>query len=129
MIDTSLVAPDNTITAKGDGSPVTLEEAKTRVLLVTLNIMEIVEQESLELSIMGSVDGQTWEPKPLLTFPQRFYRGETPLLLDLSVHPEVKAVRAHWEVNRWGRGPEQPMFKISVSLKEVPAGMLQEFRA
>ncbi|HVZ17759.1 MAG TPA: hypothetical protein VG897_11615 [Terriglobales bacterium] len=126
MIDTQLVAPNTTITAKGDGNPVPVDEAVSRVFLVLLNITSIIEQESIELSIFGSVDGQTWDPKPLLTFPQKFYRGETPLLLDLTAHPDIKALRAHWEVNRWGRGPEQPMFEIGVGLKEVPAEMLQQ---
>ncbi len=126
MIDTQLVAPNTTITAKGDGNPVPVDEAVSRVFLVLLNITSIIEQESIELSIFGSVDGQTWDPKPLLTFPQKFYRGETPLLLDLTAHSDIKALRAHWEVNRWGRGPEQPMFEIGVGLKEVPAEMLQQ---
>ena len=38
-------------------------------------------------------------------------------------------LRAHWEVNRWGRGPEKPMFEVQVQLKEVPAEMLQEASA
>ncbi|MGZ4814023.1 MAG: hypothetical protein ACXVZV_01340, partial [Terriglobales bacterium] len=104
MIETPLVAPNTVITAKGDSNPVTLDGAAARVFLVVLNITAIVEQEAIELSIAGSADGQTWDPKPLLTFPQKFYRSETPLILDLSARPEVKAVRAHWEVNRWGRG-------------------------
>ncbi|MGZ4789958.1 MAG: hypothetical protein ACXVZX_15665 [Terriglobales bacterium] len=128
MIETPLVAPNTVITAKGDGTPVTLDGAAARVFLVVLNITAIVEQEAIELSIAGSADGQTWDPKPLLTFPQKFYRSETPLILDLSARPEVKAVRAHWEVNRWGRGPEQPMFEIGVTLKEVPAEVLQQVR-
>ncbi|HEU5403718.1 MAG TPA: hypothetical protein VFU86_20350, partial [Terriglobales bacterium] len=63
---------------------------------------------------------------PLLNFPQKFYPGETPILLDLSQRPDVKFVRAHWEVNRWGRGPEEPRFVIEVRIREVPAEMLAE---
>jgi hypothetical protein len=39
-------------------------------------------------------------------------------LLDLTAHPEVKFVRAHWDVARWGRGTETPMFEFSLSLKK-----------
>ena len=124
MLDTQLVAANTVITAKGDSAPIALDSAGNRVFLVTLNITEIVEQEALELSVVGSADGQTWSAKPVLTFPQKFYRGETPLLLDLSDQPEVKQLRAHWEVNRWGRGSEEPMFEISVTCKEVPKEML-----
>jgi len=125
MIDTQLIAPNTVITAKGEGNPVSLEGAVSRAFLVLLNITKIVEQESFELSVFGSPDGQAWDPKPLLTFPQKFYPGETPLLLDISGRPETKFVRAHWEVNRWGRGSEEPMFEVGVGLKEVPAEMLK----
>jgi hypothetical protein len=129
MIDTQLVAPNTIINTKGDGNPVAIDLAVHRIFLVILNITSIVEQESIELSIVGSSDGQTWDPKPLLTFPQKFYSGETPLMLDLSGQPDVKTIRAHWEVNRWGRGPEQPMFEIGVSLREVPAELLRQVGA
>jgi hypothetical protein len=89
-----------------------------------LNITARLEQQSVEISILGSSDGQTWSAKPILTIPQKFYRGETPVLLDLSAQPDVKFVRAHWEVNRWGRGPSDVMFELGLSLREVPAEML-----
>jgi hypothetical protein len=41
----------------------------------------------------------------------------------------VKLVRAHWEVARWGRGPETPMFQFHVTLREVPADVLKEATA
>ena len=122
MIDTFLVPENSVVTAKGDGASVEIESAASRVFLVGLKISKIVEQEALEISILGSADGQTWTP--LLVFPQRFYVGDTPILLDLSKKPEIKQLRAHWEVNRWGRGSEQPMFEIAVSLKEVPKELL-----
>jgi len=50
-------------------------------------------------------------------------------LLDLTAHPDVKFVRAHWEVARWGRGGETPMFEFSVRLKEIPADVLREAAA
>ena len=43
--------------------------------------------------------------------------------------PDVKFVRAHWEVARWGRGAETPMFEFDVRLKEVPADVLKEVQA
>jgi len=124
MIDTYLVAEKTIVNTKGYGSAISLDGTSGRVFLVALNITSIVEQEALELSVFGSPDGEAWSPKPLLTFPQKFYRGESPLLLDLSETADVKFVRAHWEVNRWGRGPEQPMFEFSVRLKDVPKEML-----
>jgi len=129
MIDTSLVLAKTTVTAKGDGEAVNISGAANRVFLLTLNISNIVEQESLDVSIYGSADGATWGAKPVAAFPQKFYRAEHPLLMDLTNQADVKFVRAHWEVARWGRGSETPMFEFGVSIKEVPADILKEATA
>lgn len=129
MIDTFLVPEKTEVTAKGDGAAVDLSTGASRVFLLSLNITNIVEQESLDVSIFGSTDGTTWPPKPLTNFPQKFYRAQHPLLLDLNAHKDVKFVRAHWEVNRWGRGSETPMFEFNISIKEIPADVLKQARA
>jgi hypothetical protein len=129
MIDTSLVAAQTAVSAKGDGPAVDVGGAASRVFLVTLAITKIIEQESLDVSIYGSPDGATWGAKSIAAFPQKFYCGEAPLLLDLTAHADVKFVRAHWEVARWGRGTETPMFEFGVTLKEVPADILREATA
>lgn len=129
MIDTYLIPEKTVVTAKGDGPSVDLSGATNRIFLVTLHIVNIVEQESLDVSMCGSSDGVTWGTKPFAAFPQKFYRGQHPLLLDLKQHPEVKFVRAHWEVNRWGRGSETAMFEFYVTIKEVPAEILVEAAA
>jgi hypothetical protein len=129
MIDTFLVAENTVVNAKGDGAAVDVSGAGNRVFLLSLNITEIVEQESLDVSIFGSADGAAWGAKPLTYFPQKFYRAEHPMLLDLTGHPEVKFLRAHWEVARWGRGTEIPMFKFGVGIREVPADILKEATA
>jgi hypothetical protein len=129
MIDTFLVQEKTVVNAKGDGSVVDISSASNRVFLLTLNITGIVEQESLDVSIHGSVDGATWGPKPVSNFPQKFYQAQHPLLLDLTAHAEVKFLRAHWEVSRWGRGSETPMFEFHVTIKEVPADILREATA
>jgi len=128
MIETFLVPEKTVLNAKGESQPVDISSAQNRVFLLTLKIAEIVEQESLDVSIFGSADGATWEPKPLVVFPQRFYCGETPLLLEVSEQATVKFVKAQWDVNRWGRGPEQPMFEVGLSLREVPRDVLAEVR-
>ena len=129
MIDTVLVDDKTVVNAKGDGPAVDIGGAIGRVFLLTLEITKIIEQESLDLSILGSVDGATWGAKPLVSYPQKFYCGESPLLLDLTAHPDVKFVRAHWEPARWGRGVETPMFEFGVRLKEIPAEVLREATA
>jgi hypothetical protein len=130
MTSEIILVPANTpVTAKGDGHTVDVSGASDRVFLVTLSITKIIEQESLDVSIFGSADGTTWGAKSIAAFPQKFYWGETPLLLDLSEHSDVKFVRAHWDVARWGRGTETPMFEFGVSMKEVPADILREATA
>jgi hypothetical protein len=124
MLEAALIPEKTTIDAKGDGPVVELRDSKSRIFLVVLVIAEIVEQESFELAIFGSADGVAWGPKPLLRFPQKFYREETPMLLDLTDQPDVKYIRAHWEVNRWGRGSQNPHFTVTARVKEVPREML-----
>jgi hypothetical protein len=129
MIDTLLVAQNTVVSAKGDGPAADISGASSRVFLLTLEITRIIEQESLEVSIHGSADGVTWSAKPVVTFPQKFYPGQSPILLDLTAHPDAKFVRAHWEVARWGRGTETPMFEFSLRLKEIPPDVLRDVAA
>jgi hypothetical protein len=129
MPELTLVPAGTVVNSKGDGQAADVSGATNRVFLVTLSITKIIEQESLDISIFCSADGATWEPKSLAAFPQKFYAEESPLLLDLTAASNIKFVRAHWEVARWGRGTEIPMFEFGVSMKEVPAQILQEARA
>jgi hypothetical protein len=127
--DATLVPAGTVVSAKGDGASIDVSGATNRVFLVTLAITKIIEQESLDLSVYGSADGVTWGAKSLAAFPQKFYCGESPLLLDLTTHLDVKFVRAHWEVARWGRGVETPMFEFGATMKEIPANILKEATA
>jgi hypothetical protein len=126
MMEAFLVPEKTVVNAKGDGPALDVSRAQGRVFLLTLAITGIIEQESLDVSIFGSADGTTWAPKPVAAFPQKFYREEAALLLDLTATPDVKFVRAHWEVARWGRGSETPMFEFHVTLREVPQEILAE---
>ncbi len=124
MLDAYLVPAKTRVTAKGDSEPLDVMGLPSHTVLLTLNITDILEQESLDVSIYGSADGTTWSEKPIASFPQKFYRGEHPLLLDLSDKKDARMIRAHWEVARWGRGTETPMFEFSLRAREVPANML-----
>jgi hypothetical protein len=126
MVEAFLVPEKTVVNAKGDGPATDVSAARSRVFLLTLEISNIVEQESLDVNVQGSADGSAWSAKPLIAFPQKFYRGQHPLLLDLTAQPNLRFLRAHWEVNRWGRGTEVPMFEFHVKLKEVPPEVLRE---
>jgi hypothetical protein len=129
MIEAFLVPEKTIATAKGDGPAVDVSAGATRIFLLNLIIADIIEQESIDVSVQGSADGTTFDAKPIASFDQKFYRGENPLLVDLSAKPEITAIRAHWEVNRWGRGTETPMFGFCVTLREVPQEILAEAAA
>ncbi len=116
MADNFLV-PETKIEANGAGAALPLGPSAGKTLLLTLGITRILEQQSLDVSIWGSVDGSDWGAKPLLSFPQKFYVGSYTLLLDLSAKPEIQFLQARWTVNRWGVGSTKPMFMIYIFME------------
>ena len=129
MIDAFLVPENTAITAKGDSEALDVSSAANSFFLATLSITKVVEQESIEVSFFTSADGATWETKPVASLPQQFYVGEYPLMVDLSEASGAKFLRAHWEVNRWGRGPVTSSFEAGLRVREIPAELLQDARA
>src|SRR5258706_15945755 len=97
-----LIPPDTLLHENGVGEAMDVGASATRTFLCTMFISDQIEQESLDISIWGSADGQDWGTKPILKLPQQFYRGETRAVLELVFRPEVKWIRAQWELNRWG---------------------------
>jgi len=120
-MELDLIPAGTRATANGEGEPHDIGASQTRTFLCSMLISDQIEQESIDISIWGSADGQNWGTKPLLKMPQRFYRGETRQVLDLSHRPEIRFVRAKWELARWGRVAPHPMFVVGFHLTEVPA--------
>lgn len=120
------VLPETTVHEKGAGPALELGEAASRTLLLTLGIVDIEEQESLDVAIRGSADGENWGEEPIRTFPQKFYRGTSQVLLDLGDHPDVKFLRVEWKVNRWGVGSQTPMFKFYVFAEPFAGTVLEK---
>jgi hypothetical protein len=116
----SLIAAASKLEANGDGQPVEVSTSETRTFLCRLTITEQIEQESLDVSIWGSADGQDFGRRPLVKIPQQFYTGTTKMVLDISSRPEVKFLRAKWELNRWGRVAPTPTFVAALELTEIP---------
>jgi hypothetical protein len=115
-----LIPAHSRLEASGDGAGFDISASASRTFLCRLTVTEQIEQESLDVSIWGSADGQNWPKKPLLKLPQQFYRGTTKMVLDLSLRPEVKFIRARWDLNRWGRVAPTAMFVAWMELTEVP---------
>ena len=103
---------ESTIREAGAGPELSLGDDAGSTLIATLGITRIVEQESIDLSIWGSADGADWGAKPIAAFPQKFYCGTYQASIDLSARPDVKFLRAKWQVNRWGKGDSKPLFGI-----------------
>ncbi len=116
-----LIPAGTRLTAHGEGQPHEIAASATRTFICSMFITEQIEQESVDISVWGSPDGETWGKMPLLKMPQRFYRGETRQILDLTLKPEIKLLRAKWDLARWGRVAPLPMFVLGFSLTEIPA--------
>jgi hypothetical protein len=116
MLNTVLVS-EQAVDKNGEGSAVELGEHAGRKLLLALSLTRIIEQESLDVSVWGSEDGVNF-PTPLTAFPQSFYTGTQQLPLDLTGQPNIRFVRAKWEVNRWGRGEKTPRFTFSLAIEK-----------
>ncbi len=120
-MEMDLVSAGTRIEAKGAGEAFDVSGSGSRTFLCLLRIADVIEQESLDVSIWGSADGAEWGKMPLLKIPQQFYRGESRMVLDLAVRPDVKFIQARWEVNRWGRVAPTPVFVFGLHLTEVAA--------
>ena len=116
----SIIPPQTKLESTADGQAFDISSATTRTFLCELTVTDQLEQESLEVSLWGSADDQDFGKKPYLRIPQQFYRGTAKMVLDLSLRPEVRFLRARWELNRWGRVAPTPMFVAGLTLTEIP---------
>jgi hypothetical protein len=116
-----LIPPVTLVKQNGFGEAVNVRASQTRTFFCVMNIADQIEQESVDVSIWGSADGENWGTHPILKLPQQFYRGETRAVLDLTLVPEINFIRAGWELNRWGRVAPLPMFVLGLRAMEIPA--------
>lgn len=107
------VFPESTVNESGSGKPFEISPASGTVLL-SLGITEIVEQQSLDVEILGSENGEEWLEEPLRSFPQKFYTGVWQILCDLDASPNVRFLKVAYKVARWGVGSPIPKFKFYV---------------
>ena len=102
--------------ARGDGAGPRIEVAahSGKLIVLTLGINQVVEQERLMITVRGSSDGVVWGPKPLALFPPKSYCGIYSTLLNLAKYPDVKFIRVEWKMNRSGAGDHTPLFEFYV---------------
>lgn len=106
----AFLVPETKVRESGVSSSFDLLAPRPQAIFLTLGITHILEQQSLDVSISGSADGEHWDSRPLLSFSQKFYCGTYQMLLDLDTRPDIRFLRAQWRVNRWGRRDLQPLF-------------------
>lgn len=117
----TLLLPESIARAEGTGPEFDLGSKRGKLLVLTLGITRILEQESLEVSILGSPDGERWGLRPLATFPPKFYCGIYSILLNLAAQPDIRYVRVSWKMSRWTKGEAMPMFGFYVYAEESGA--------
>jgi hypothetical protein len=110
---------ETTVREAGASPDLQIADQAGGTLILTLGITRIIEQESLDVSIWGSSDGVDWGTKPLASFPQKFYCGTYQIVLDLADRPEIKYLRAKWQMNRWGKGDPKPLFTVYMFVQEM----------
>jgi hypothetical protein len=117
----NVLLPENIVRADGAGPMVDLGSKRGKLLVLTLGITRILEQESLEVTVCGSQDGERWDPKPLAKFPPKFYCGLYSILLNLGSRDDVRFLRVDWKMSRWSKRETLPMFGFYVYAEESGA--------
>ena len=113
--------PESIARADGIGPEFILGPHQGKLLVLTLGITRIIEQESLDVSVWASSDGENWGLRPVAKFPPKFYCGIYSVLLNLAAQPQARFVRVQWKMSRWSRGETTPMFGFYVYAEESGA--------
>jgi hypothetical protein len=117
----NFLLPESIARADGIGPEIDLGSKQGKLLVLTLGITRILEQESLEVSVWGSADGEYWGAKPLAKFPPKFYCGLYSILLNFGADSDVRFVRVQWKMSRWSKRESLPMFGFYVYAEESGA--------
>jgi len=110
--------PQRVERADGVGPAVEVGECGGKLLVVTLGINEVVEQEGLSISIWGSSSGTDWGPRPLVVLPQKSYCGVYATFLNLKNNPSVRFLRVEWKMSSWAHRDSDLLFGFYVSMSD-----------
>ena len=106
------MAHDEVRRESGVSQVVDISGAQGHPLLLTLGITRIIQQESLDVEIYGSPDGEFWTSRPIAVFPKKYYCGTYSILLDSSDLTGIRFLRAAWKMCYWGCAPVRPLFSF-----------------
>jgi hypothetical protein len=107
---TKFLVPENIARTDGIGPDIDLAVDRGKLLVITLGIDRVLEQQALTISIWGSSDTSNWGVGPLMSFPSKYYCGIYSRLLNLAKHPDVCYLRIEWKMSRWGKREIAPLF-------------------
>jgi len=113
--------PEQLVSTDGVGSPLDLGPDRGKLLVLTLAVDHVLEQEALHVSVWGSVNGTDWGSRPLAAFTPKCYCGMYSQLLNLAKYPEVRYLRAAWRMSRWCKGNSEPLFGFYLLAEESGA--------
>ncbi len=102
----------------GVSAPVELGANRGKLLVITLEIHQVTEQDDLLVSVCGSADKSDWGTRPLLTFPTKSYCGVYSALLNLANNAGLEYVCVHWHVRHRSKSESTPAFGFSVFAEE-----------
>jgi hypothetical protein len=105
---------ENVARTDGIGPDVDLTVDRGKLLVITLGIDRVLEQEALTVSIWGSSDKSNWGVGPLMSFPSKYYCGMYSRLLNLAEHLDVRYLRIEWKMSRWAKREITPLFGFYV---------------
>jgi hypothetical protein len=106
--------PENIARSNGIGPDIDVAVDRCKLLVITLGIDRVVEQQALTISIWGSSDTSDWGIGPLISFPSKYYCGIYSRLLNLVNHPDVRYLRVEWKMSRWDKREITPLFGFHV---------------
>lgn len=112
------LVPLATRNSDGAGPVIELGALRSKLLLVTLGINSVVENEALAITIWGAASETERGTQPLLSFPRKSYCGVYTAFLNLSNYPTVRFLRVEWNMKHLRNRNSPLMFGFSVSLEE-----------
>jgi hypothetical protein len=112
-----LFVPEVVAREDGTSDEIALGKRRGTPLLLTLGITQILQQESLDVSIWGSADKEQW--RQIAAYPQKFYCGTYLLLVDLARETHIRFLRVQWRMGRWGEAEPKPVAGFWVAAEEL----------
>jgi hypothetical protein len=107
---------ETTVRESGESEVFDSGASPNRDLILTLGITHAIEQERIDIEIIGSADGVNWSSNPVLSFPPKFYCGT----YHLVVQAPARYLKAIWKVSRLTHSKASPYFTFYIKGQREP---------